>query len=198
MKRRWVWALLAGTVLGLLFGFGLSLWLLAPLPEPKQAPVLETFNFQEMAAKAGPVPWKILKDGPASQTQEGAWYYLGPWKGQSSALSRQVVAEAKMPAGQRREFVSNMARGVDEAIETQGARAGAGWASGSSEGMGVSDLHWKAQHYGQGGMRGVVQILLVGEGERATLVITFSEVRATAESWPAGDLPLFRRSSGSP
>jgi hypothetical protein len=194
VTRRWVWALLAGTVLGLVLGFGLSLWLLAPLPEPKSAPILEAFDLQVMAAKSGPAPWKILKDGPAAQ--EGAWYYLGPWKGQSSSLSRQVVAEAKLPTGQRGEFVNNLARAIDEAIEAQGARTGAGWTSGSSEGNGVSDLQWKAQHYGRGGMRGIVHILLMGEGERATLVVTFSEVRATAESWPVGDIPLFRGRAG--
>jgi hypothetical protein len=100
MKRRRMWALLLVLVLGVVAGFCLGLWLLSPVPEPKRALVLSTFDFHQAAPKAGNATWKVIHDDYSAE-QDGNWYYLGPWKGESSVMTRVIVARTRMSGRER-------------------------------------------------------------------------------------------------
>ena len=76
MKRRWILALLLGVVIGTGIGFGLAFWLVVPptqpvlSPQPKRGAVLDNFKFEETAAKAGNIAWKVVPDHPEFRKNE--------------------------------------------------------------------------------------------------------------------------------
>lgn len=196
MKCRWIWAGLLGLVVGMVGGFCLSLRLLSPLPEPKQAPVLETFDFHKATQEAGSDSWEVISEG--EPWREGNSYYLGPWKGESWGNTRQIVAQIEMSQREQRDFAGEFRNLLREAYESQGAHSVEGLGR-SSWSLAEERLVQRSRYqYYLGGMRGAIEFVMVGRGEQVTLLLTFAEVRATAESWPLGDIPLFRRSSGMP
>ena len=173
MKRPWLWTLILGMLVGVIAGFGLALWLIAPPKETKGSPFPEAFAFKETAAKAGAAPWEILSYQPERHERIVDSRLASP-RQQTWAVTTQVLARAMMAENDQGEFDRKFEEAIIAALKSHGASTVAASNRGSLKSEGRGHWSWKAIHYTLSSKTGVVYIWMARHEHEEHVILLVS------------------------